>query len=103
MPEVPAYVLIVIPTYRWYEWREEKKNESLLAQLSQEITLPDNTYILALGSQIKRKWKRKALKRISPLPIQSCTSSNETATTTTSSVGELPAPAPSWLFWIKRR
>ena len=103
MPEVPAYVFIVTPTYRWYQWRERRMNESLLARLSQEITLPDNTYILVLGSQIKRQWKRKALKRISPLPIRSSTSNEEAAAISTSSTVELPAPAPSWLFWIKRR
>jgi Zn-dependent protease with chaperone function len=69
MPEVPAYVLIVIPTYRWYEWREEEKNESLLMRLSQEITLPSNTYILVLESQFKRQWKKRALKLIPALRL----------------------------------
>ncbi|MBH0192919.1 MAG: M48 family metalloprotease, partial [Nitrospira sp.] len=69
MPEVPAYVLIVIPSYRWYEWREEEKNERLLTRLSQKITLPSNTSILVLGSQIKRLWKKKALKRIPALRL----------------------------------
>ncbi|MDH5668653.1 MAG: hypothetical protein OEY86_11630, partial [Nitrospira sp.] len=69
MANVPAYVLAVIPHYRWYEWREETKNETLLEQLSQDITLPSHTYILVLGSLIKRQWKKKALKRIPPLPL----------------------------------
>lgn len=69
MPEVPAYVLIVIPTYRWYEWREEEKNENLLTRLSREITLPSHTYILVLESQIKRQWKKKALRLIPPLRL----------------------------------
>ncbi|MBM4127051.1 MAG: hypothetical protein FJ247_06840 [Nitrospira sp.] len=71
MPEVPAYMLIVIPTYRWYEWREEEKNEVLAAKLSEEMPLPSNTYTLVLGSLIKRQWKKKALKRIPPLPLHS--------------------------------
>ena len=69
MPEVPAYVLIVIPTYRWYEWREEKKNERLLTRLSQDITLPSHTYIIVLESQIKRQWKKKALRLIPALRL----------------------------------
>ena len=69
MPEVPAYVLLVIPTYRWYEWREEQKNERLLTRLSQDITLPGNTSILVLESQIKRQWKKKALRLIPALRL----------------------------------
>ncbi|HEX5646464.1 MAG TPA: M48 family metalloprotease [Nitrospira sp.] len=69
MPEVPAYALIVIPTHRWYVWREEEKNERLLTRLSQEITLPSNTYILVLKSQITRRWKKKALKFIPALRL----------------------------------
>ena len=69
MPEIPAYVLIVIPTYHWYEWRKEEKNESLLTRLSQEITLPTHTYIIVLESQIKRQWKKKALRLIPALRL----------------------------------
>lgn len=103
MPAVPAYVLVVIPRYRWYEWREDAKNEVLLAKLSQEIDLPSNTYILVLGSQVKRRWKKKALKRIPPLPLQSRAGGTATAAASTSSTVELPSLTSSWLFWIKKR
>jgi hypothetical protein len=69
MPAVPAYVLVVIPRYRWYEWREDANNEVLAERLSQEMPLPSNTYILVLGSQVKRQWKKKALKYIPPLGV----------------------------------
>lgn len=101
MPTVPAYVLVVIPRYRWYEWREDAKNEALLAKLSQEIALPSNTYILVLGSQIKRQWKKKALKRIPPLPLKPGTSSN--AADSAPETSECLSLASSWLCWMKRR
>ena len=103
MPAIPAYVLVVIPRYRWYEWREDAKNEALLAKLSQEIALPSNTYILVLESQIKRQWKKKALKCIPPLPLQSRAGGTTTATASTSSTVELPSLTASWFFQIKRR
>ena len=103
MPTVPAYVVVVIPRYRWYEWREDAKNEVLAARLSQGIGLPSNTFILVLGSQVKRQWKRKALKRIPPLPLPSRAGGPATAAASTSSTIELPSLTASWLFWIKRR
>ena len=103
MPAVPAYVLVVIPRYRWYEWREDAKNEALLAKLSEARTLPSNTSILVLGSQMKRQWKKKALKRIPPLPLQSRAGGTATAAASTSSTVERPSLTSSWLFRIKRR
>lgn len=100
MPAVPAYVLVVIPRYRWYEWREDAKNDALLEKLSQEITLPSNTYILVLGSQMKLQWKKKALKRIPPLPLKPGLNSTADSTPETS---ERPSFVSRWLYWMKRR
>ncbi|MDH5641013.1 MAG: M48 family metalloprotease [Nitrospira sp.] len=103
MPNVPAYVLVVVPRYPWYEWREDTKNEALLAKLSQEIPLPSNTYILVLGSQIKPQWKRKALKRIPPLPLKPRIGCEATTTTSVSCTVESPSLTSSWIAWIKQR
>ena len=102
MPELPAYVLIVVPKYPWYEWREDAKNEALLARLSQEVAWPPSTYILVLGSRVKRRWQKKALCRIAALPLKPLAHKDAVLRTLTISV-QTPSTGSAWLYWAKRR
>jgi Zn-dependent protease with chaperone function/tetratricopeptide (TPR) repeat protein len=101
LAELPAYVLLVVPRYRWYQ-SEDTRNETLLGRLTQEVELPSNTYVLVLGSRLKRKW-RKTLRSLQPLalPQGSATyllnkqpSANHTSTQSRREV---------WSYWLKRR
>lgn len=101
MPELPAYALIVVPKYPWYEWREDAKNEALLARLSQEVALPPSTYILVLGSRVKRRWQKKALCRIAALPLKPLAKDAAPRTRTVSV--QTPSAVSAWLYWARRR
>lgn len=101
MPELPAYVLIVVPKYPWYEWREDAKNEALLARLSQEVALPPSIYILILGSRVKRRWQKKALCRIAALPLKPLAHKAAALRTRTVSI-QTPSPGSAWLYWARK-
>jgi|CXWL01.1.fsa_nt_gi Zn-dependent protease with chaperone function len=102
MPELPAYVLIVVPKYPWYEWREDAKNEALLARLSQEVALPPSSHILVLGSRVKRRWQKKALCRIAALPLKPLAHKDAGLRTRTVSV-QTSSTGSAWLYWARRR
>ncbi len=102
LPQMPAYVLIVVPRYRWYEWSEEAKNQALLARITQDILLPSGTYVLVLGSAMKRAW-RKTLKRIPALPISGQSSPPRSREDHAMSMaGVAPFTQRTWLQWLPR-
>ena len=57
-PDVPCYVLLVIPRYRWYEWRHGEKDQALLGLLAQEVELPAGTYVYVVNHGEQRRWRR---------------------------------------------
>lgn len=56
LAHLPCYALIVMPHRAWYERDTESKNRALLNRLSEELTLPEDTYILVADQFMKHRW-----------------------------------------------
>ncbi|HEU4501766.1 MAG TPA: M48 family metallopeptidase [Nitrospira sp.] len=102
LPDVPAHVLLVVPRYRWYQ-SEDARNETLLSRLTQEVTLPSSTYVLVLGSRLKRRWK-KTLRGLQPLALsggseKNVLSKNQSAADHRSTMSRREV----WSSWLRRR
>jgi hypothetical protein len=52
-PEVPFYVLGIVPFRRWYQFRSAKAESELIKQLATGLKFPGETIVVAL----ERKWK----------------------------------------------
>jgi Zn-dependent protease with chaperone function/predicted Zn-dependent protease len=59
-PDVPFYVLAIVPRVRWYEWWNESKTTELAQLLSAHVPAPPHTSLFIL----ERGFKRRMLKRL---------------------------------------
>ena len=62
-PEVPFYVLAIVPRVRWWEWWDDGKTQNLGAQLSVGLQTPPHTSLFILEGAFKRRML-KPLRRI---------------------------------------
>jgi Zn-dependent protease with chaperone function/predicted Zn-dependent protease len=89
-PELPFYVLAVVPLVRWYERRNDKIIAMLTEELTAAITPPRHTSLFVLHGSVKRGMV-KALRRVHQARIFTRTTRAHTPPNT------LAKPRPAWL------
>jgi hypothetical protein len=62
LPEMPCYVLGIVPRLAWWRYRSVKREIALRDRVAEEVTAPASLYVFVLGDELKGA--RRRLRRI---------------------------------------